>query len=269
MAISVMILGLLTVGVVGLLTRQIEQRRIAETRTQLERARDALLAFVTINGRLPCPALPTSAGHEVATAVSNPTTGAETIGCGREWGLLPAVTLGLADLSAGGWLMNGWGDDNAVQAAAPARALRYGVSALSASEARALTSPRLGAGSNDAITRRQQVRDRLVVGHDGWFVCASLTGATGAAGATRCGTDANTLAKSVAAAVWSSGANGHFNGGTWSADEIQNESMTLPRVTISRTLAPTGAVGGGFDDQVTWLPFSLIAERLVVTGLLP
>ena len=38
-------------------------------------------------------------------------TGAESIACSREWGLLPAVTLGLADLSAGGWLLNGWGDD--------------------------------------------------------------------------------------------------------------------------------------------------------------
>ncbi len=54
---SVMILGLITVGVVGLLSRQIEQRRIVDTRAQLERARDALLAFVTVNGRLPCNAL--------------------------------------------------------------------------------------------------------------------------------------------------------------------------------------------------------------------
>lgn len=259
-AIATMILGLLAVGIIGSLSQQAEQRRFAETRTQLDRARGALLAFVTTNGRLPCPATTASAGQEVITSAptANPTT------CAAEAGLLPAVTLGMPDVGTGGWVENGWNDSASAMATRP-RALRYGVSRLSGTEQHALTSSRLGATDATAGTRRAAVQARFANG-EGWFVCASSTGIVGAG--NRCGNPANALALAAAAAVWSTGGNGH-RAAAWSADERQNALVTVPRVAISRTVAPEGAVGGAFDDQVTWLPFTLVAERLVVTGLLP
>src|ERR1700687_4113831 len=63
-AISLVLLSLATVGVFSVLKQQIEQHRIADTNATLQKARDALLAYVTANGRLPCPAQPGTRGVE-------------------------------------------------------------------------------------------------------------------------------------------------------------------------------------------------------------
>ena len=66
-AIALSIIGLSTVGIVASLAKQAEQRRFVETRNTLAKARDALMAFVSVNGRLPCPATAASAGQCRAT----------------------------------------------------------------------------------------------------------------------------------------------------------------------------------------------------------
>lgn len=255
-AVAMLIMGLITVGIVSTLTQQAEQRRIVETRTTLAKARDALLAFVTVNGRLPCPATAATAGAEGATV-----SGA-TITCSAEAGLLPAVTLGLNDLNPNGWLDDGWRDSGAQVATLP-RTIRYAVSPLIAPVASALTSPALGATPANAATRRVDVQTALANGNAGLFVCRSAAGIT--ASANRCGSAANTLAASVVALVWSLGANGN-QPALFSTDERQNYTMPVPRVLVSRSYAPAGAIGGAYDDQVTWLPFSLVADRLVTLG---
>lgn len=255
-AIALMIMGLIAVGIVSTISQQTEQRRYAETRGLLEKARESLLAFVTVNGRLPCPATAASAGHESIAAVAG-----NTITCTAEVGLLPAVSLGIGGLEPGGWLNNAWRDGGAGMATLP-RTIRYGVSTLAAPVASALTSPGLGATAANAATRRTDVQTALTAGQ-GLFVCSSLAGI--GVGANRCGGDPNTLAKSVAAFVWSLGPNGN-QPLLFSADEQQNAAMTVPRVLISRVVAPPGATGGMFDDQLSWLPFSLVADRLVALG---
>lgn len=257
-AIALMIMGLITASIVTTLNQQTEQRRIVETRTTLAKAREALLAFVTVNGRLPCPATAASAGAEVATIAGT------TISCVAEAGLLPAVTLGLADLDSNGWLNDGWRESGAGAATLP-RTLRYAITRLTtvAAVQDALTSPGLGATPANAMTRRTDVQNAFATSNSGVFVCRSATGI--GALPNRCGTPANTLATSVAAAVWSLGSNS-ISPGTFSADEQQNATMPIARVLISREYAPAGATGGRFDDQLTWLPFSLIADRLVTLG---
>lgn len=264
-SIALVIMALITVGIVSTISQQAEQRRIVETRTTIAKARDALLAFVTVNGRLPCPASATSAGAEVATVAG------ATISCAAEAGLLPAVTLGLADLDANGWLNDGWRDSGASATTLP-RTLRYAITRLLSTAPTspptlptpdALSSPGLGATPANATTRRTEVQNALLAGNAGLFVCRSATGI--GATANRCGTPANTLAASVAVAVWSLGANS-ITASTWSADEQQNAAMTVPRVLISRDYSPAGATAGMFDDQVTWVPFSLIVDRLVTLG---
>ena len=258
-AIGLMILGLITVGIISTLSQQAEQRRHAETRQLLGQARDALLAFVSVNGRLPCPAVAASSGQE---AIASGAGG--LVVCVAESGLLPAVSLGMTGLDPGGWLTNAWRDSGNAVATLP-RTFRYAVTSLAAPLSSALTSPRLGADAAAAATRRLDVQSMFEAGQ-GLFVCASVTG-TGA-GVNRCGTPANLLASSAAAVVWTLGANGN-DAALFSADEQQNFSLSLPRTFISRVNAPAGAQGGMFDDLVTWLPYSAVADRLASMGFLP
>src|ERR1700726_1244474 len=97
-AISMVILGLVMTGLVVSLTQQLQQRRLLDTRTTLAQANDALLAFVTANGRLPCPATAASKGIEglVAAGLAGQCTAAA--------GYLPAVTLGLPNVDGNGML---------------------------------------------------------------------------------------------------------------------------------------------------------------------
>ncbi|MGE0314873.1 MAG: type II secretion system protein [Lautropia sp.] len=256
-AIALMIMGLITVGVVSTLNQQAEQRRIVETRATLQKAREALLAFAAANGRLPCPATAASGGAEASTVTGT------TVACTAETGLLPAVTLGMSELDSNGLLGNGWKDSAAGAPTLP-RAIRYAITRLSGTPVQdALTSPGLGATAANAATRRADVQTAIATNNAGVFICRSAAGA----GATpnRCGTAANTLAASMAAAVWSLGANGN-DPAAFSADESQNYTMPIARVLVSRDFAPQGATGGMFDDQLTWLPFSLLLERLVTLG---
>lgn len=256
-AIALTIIALSTVGILASLAQQAEQRRIAETRGTLAQARDALLAFVSLNGRLPCPATSASAGQE---AIASNAGGRVT--CTLQAGFLPAVTLGMTDLDAGGWLNNAWRDGATGGGALP-RAIRYAVSSLAGNWVDALTSPALGPYAPNTAMRANQVQTAAIAAGEALFVCASAAGIQ--ASGNRCGSTANQLSSSAAAVVWTLGPNGN-DASQWSADEQQNANMGVPRVVISRTYAPAGATGGAFDDQVAWLPYASVAERLFLTG---
>lgn len=258
LAIALTIIALTTVGLVASLAQQSEQRRIAETRSTLNQARDALLSFLTLNGRLPCPATAASAGHE---AIASNAGG--RISCTLQAGFLPGVTLGLTDLDAGGWLTSGWHDGANPGGTLP-RVVRYAVTSLAGNWADALTSPALGPFAPNTAMRANQVQTAAIANGEAMFVCASAAGIQ-AAGANRCGTVANQLSGSAAAVVWTLGANGN-DPTAYSADEQQNANMAVPRVVISRPYAPPGATGGVFDDLVVWLPYATVAERLFLTG---
>lgn len=253
-AIGLMIIGLVAAGMIASIGQQNEQRRIAEAKSQLSLARDAVMAFVTTQGRLPCPASNVSNGQE---AIASNVGGVIT--CSLEAGFLPAVTLGLPGVSAQGLLGNAWGDGNMGGATLP-WALRYGVSALAAPVASALTSPGLGAPTS--ATRRTDVQTAINNGN-GFFVCASSTGI--GAGVNRCGTPANLLANNAGAVIWTLGANGG-DAASFSTDEQQNANLGVARVVISRGFAPRGATGGMYDDLVTWVPASLVMDRLLASG---
>jgi prepilin-type N-terminal cleavage/methylation domain-containing protein len=254
LAIGLMILGLVTLGAVVSMTQQAEQRRFVQARTQIDTAREAILAFVTSNGRLPCPATSSSTGQEaIASSAGGITT------CALEAGFLPAVTLGLPELDENGLINNPW-NDGASGAGTRPRALRYALTSLNGTVANALSSPGLGAPTS--TTRRSDVQAAINAGQ-GWFICASASGV--GAGANRCGTTTNLLSASSAAAIWTLGANGN-DPSLYSADEAQNANVAIARVLVSRGIAPQGASGGMFDDLVTWLPYSLIADRLFIAG---
>lgn len=93
LAVSLMIIALVLGMLVVPLGTQFEQQRIAETQKQLEYVREAVLGFAIANGRLPCPATPTTATG-TATAGTENKPGAS---CGIAEGVLPWATLGVPE----------------------------------------------------------------------------------------------------------------------------------------------------------------------------
>ena len=81
LAISMVILGLVLTGFALALSQQVQQRQLTDTRTALQQANDAIVAFVVANGRLPCPAVVGSNGQESMTGVGQ---------CTAPAGFLPA-----------------------------------------------------------------------------------------------------------------------------------------------------------------------------------
>ncbi|WP_263770161.1 type II secretion system protein [Propionivibrio soli] len=100
LAIVLVIVGLLIGTLMPPLSAQIDQRNANETQQKLNDARDALIGFAAVNGRLPCPAAPTTAtgtagaGVEYAATASGCTTSTS--------GVLPWITLGLPETDAWG-----------------------------------------------------------------------------------------------------------------------------------------------------------------------
>ncbi|HEX9773863.1 MAG TPA: type II secretion system protein, partial [Steroidobacteraceae bacterium] len=65
LAVVFTIISLLLAAAMYTLSAQTEQRNFEETRRRLEAARELLLSFAIVNGRLPCPA--TTSGAEAIT----------------------------------------------------------------------------------------------------------------------------------------------------------------------------------------------------------
>jgi hypothetical protein len=230
---------------------------MAETDAVLAKANDALLAYVTAYGRLPCPAVAGSNGAEaIKSQVGNITT------CVSETGFLPGVTLGMSNLDAWGLVEGAWHDASGVNTGTYLRALRYSVASLAGTPlAGALTSVALGAPSSP--TQRAAVQAQFNA-NQGLFVCYSSAGILPTN--NRCGPQAsNTLSSSAAVIIWSLGNDAPYLN-EYSVDEQQNENPTVPRVVISHIFTPLHAAGGPFDDQVAWIPYAAIADRLVYAG---
>lgn len=100
MAIVLVIVGLMLGGLMMSLTQTREGTNRSEAVTQLAEIEEALYGFTQANGRLPCPATPTSNGAEA------PVGGGV---CTLQHGFVPSVTLGLrGSVNADGLLLDPW-----------------------------------------------------------------------------------------------------------------------------------------------------------------
>jgi prepilin-type N-terminal cleavage/methylation domain-containing protein len=232
LAVVLAIVGFLIGGVIMQLSVQDELRRTQDTQRKLAEARDALIGFASIQERLPCPAVDGATGNESyagAVGASN---------CTVQAGFLPAATLGLPEVDASGYALDGWN-----------QRLRYSVTSANGS----------------AFVRTGAMRSTGLA-----LLAPNLRVSTSAGG----GTDLTTNAVVV---IWSIGKNGPdpAHGGV-SADESENpnpNSGTYPDPTADRFVshepAPEGATSGEFDDLVIWLSPNILFNRLIAAGRLP
>jgi prepilin-type N-terminal cleavage/methylation domain-containing protein len=245
-AVVVAIVGLLMMGAIYTLSAQYEQRRYEETRARLVHARDLLLSFAIVNGRLPCPARSDSAGAEVRNAGGECRNagGVEdhyggTLAGGVTGGLLPATAIGYVQVDAQGFALDAWGNR-----------IRYAV-------AKTLTGC-AGSSTLPHFVRADRLKGNgITCQPNDLIVCKSAAGIT----ATACGGTANQVMSQnlVVAIVFSTGKTGTT--GSLGADEDAN--LNGDPVFVFHTPAPT------FDDQYTWVTAGELYGRLIAAGILP
>lgn len=235
LAIVLIIVSLLSGGLMMTLLAQRENAAIAETQLRLSDARDALLGFAAANGRLPCPAAPSTTGVE-----SPPGGGA----CSNNWdGFLPAITLGIAPTNENGYAIDGWGNP-----------IRYAITNFSHSTLCPnqcfTTTNGIKAIWNGGITPAPDLR-----------ICNTAAGMTGSGASADCASGSGQSNNAVAV-IFSSGKNG--NSTPTSTDEIANNGAD--RLFVSRTQS-MGA--NEFDDLLVWLSPNILYNRLITAGRLP
>lgn len=238
LAVVFAIISFLLATAMYTLSAQTEQRNFEETRRRLEAARELLLAFAIVNGRLPCPATAASTADEALTGTA----------CTSPYGgWLPARTIGFQVVDAGGYAVDPWG----------AR-IRYAVSAA------ALTGC-AGASTLPHFTNTTNLKaNGITCQPNDLVVCRSATGITG----TTCGPAANALTNqtTAVAVVFSVGKN-NASIGSGGIDEAAN--INGDRVFVSHPQAPVGATNGEFDDQLMWITVGELYGKLIAAGVLP
>jgi type II secretory pathway pseudopilin PulG len=233
MAVVLVIFGLLLSGLMMTLTAQQASQRAQETRRLLTQAKEALIGYATINGRLPCPADPTLASGSAGAGVERAPT---ATGCTTsQSGALPWATLGLPENDA-------W-----------ARRITYRVSAMYARTVIARPPAQYGCATPPATAPAQSAFALCTPG-DG-NVRSSATGPA--------------LVSKVPVVLVSHGGNGYgaaLPGGTTmptSGDGDERENHNRDAVFVDKT--PTDS----YDDLTDWIASPVLMNRMVQSGRLP
>ncbi|KXS33489.1 MAG: General secretion pathway protein H [Candidatus Gallionella acididurans] len=251
MAIVLFIVALLMGGLLPTLTSQIEQRRNSDTSKQLNEIKDALIGYAVINGRLPCPASPTSNGAESPVGGGNCTNFYN--------GFVPAATLGLSGTTdSSGFLIDSWGNR-----------IHYAVTLWTWNSPTPPTPPNVPyvfTTTNGMST--VGMSNFPTTGTPHLQVCSTAISATGSS----CASSLVTLTSSpgVPVVIYSTGKNGAY-GGT-GPDEAENpnpKSADNDRVFVSHLPTGSGAPNGYFDDIVIWISPNVLINRMVAAGKLP
>jgi prepilin-type N-terminal cleavage/methylation domain-containing protein len=251
LAVVFVIISLLLATAMYTLSAQTDQRNFEETRRRLEAARELLLAFAIVNGRLPCPATATSSGDEAPVG-----GGACTIFPNHN-GFLPARSVGFQITDAGGYAIDAWGNR-----------IRYAVSATVPVNSQ---TPRVCRPVNDTtppvaphFTHRGNLKFQGLDCQPNDLVVCRQSPAVVTASVCDAGTSV-TNQNLVVALVLSTGKNG-ATGGT-GVNEARN--LDSNALFVSRTPDPASAAGGEFDDQMTWITVGELYGKLIAAGALP
>jgi len=261
LAVVMTIVAFLLASLMYTLSAQSDQRNFDETRRRLEQARELVLAFAVVNGRLPCPARSaataapaTVIGDEVRNAAANPDCVADAVtdyyggtSGGVRLGLLPARAIGFQQVDSSGVALDAWNNP-----------IRYAVAYQVTGCAGVPTSPHWTNATNlksNGISC--QPNDLLV--------CKSASGIT----ATACGGAANQIMTQnlVVAVLYSTGKNGGTPTGGTGLDEAAN--LNGDQVFVFHSPTPSDFVNGEFDDQMVWITVGEFYGKLLAAGKLP
>ena len=234
LAVVFAIVALLLAAGLYTLSAQTDVRNFEETRRRLELARELILAFALVNGRLPCPA--TASGDEAPLGGGTCTS--------AYGGFLPARSIGFQITDNAGFAVDAWGNR-----------IRYAVSSTTPTCAITPATPHFTNAANLRSNGISCQPNDLVV-------CASATGIT----ATACGAATPVTNQTTLVALLSStGKNGVS--GSAGIDEAAN--VNGDRVFVWHTPTPPGATNGEFDDQMTWITVGELYSKLIAANLLP
>lgn len=267
LAIVLFIVALLMSSLMYTLSAQTEQRTRTDTLRALDEAKELLLTFAIVNGRLPCPASATSNGLESETVSGN------RICTDYYTGYLPAKTIGFLPQNASGYAVDAWGNP-----------IRYAVSQGTPVNSQTPRICRPVSATTPPTTPHFTHKDNLKLnGIDcapsDLVICASATGITTSPPACNTATPV-TNQNVVSAVIWSQGKNfstSNYLGvkGQAGVDEQVNNKIrpgtpnSNHAVFVFHPPAPEGAAGGEFDDLMIWIPVGQLYGRLIAAGVLP
>lgn len=251
MAVVMAIVALLMGGMMHTLSSQVEHRNFEDTRRRLEQARELILGFAIVNGRLPCPATATSTGNESPAGGGTCTTGYA--------GWLPARTIGYQQTDTDGYAIDAWG-----------HRIRYAVSIATPYNTQSPQVCRPVSATTPPVTPHFTHKDNLKANGidcqpNDLLVCKSATSIT----STTCGSATNQIVTTslVVAIIFSTGKNGAQTPCATCSDELANRAGYA--TFVSHTPNPSGAANGEFDDQFTWITVGELYGKLVAAGVLP
>lgn len=274
LAMVMFIFALLLGGMILPLSAQNELRHRTDTQKILADARDALIGFAMINGRLPCPASSTSNGLEsfcsnqsgACTATTTwASPGAADHGrCSNPHdGFLPAASLGFTPVDNAGYAVDGWGDETVNR-------IRYAVSDISYTPTAATTycQPSGVAGTTAfyPFTCPNGMKEIFSsVSSSDLRICNGGANVSNAGTASADCTAGNALASDAVAVLYSLGKNGGSSGSGTDENHNPNPQSTLAadRVFVDAAQSAT------FDDTVLWISKSGLLGRMVTAGKLP
>jgi prepilin-type N-terminal cleavage/methylation domain-containing protein len=242
LAVVFAIISLLLAAGLFTLSAQTDQRNFDETRRRLEAARELVLGFAIVNGRLPCPATAASLGNEAPVG-----GGACTAPYG---GFLPARSIGFQITDTAGFAVDAWGNR-----------IRYSVSAGTST---ATLTGCVGSNLVPHFTSTANLKTNGVTCQpNDLIVCNTATGI----GASSCASASNevTNKNALVAIMVAPGKNGAL--GASGIDEAANLDTNSSFVWHPPT--PAGSANGEFDDQVAWVAATEFYGKLVLGGVLP
>jgi prepilin-type N-terminal cleavage/methylation domain-containing protein len=268
LAIVLVIIGFLLGSLMYTLSAQTEQRARDETARRLAEARELLVSFAIVTGRLPCPGSATSNGLESdSPAGSGNCTNYYT-------GYLPAKAIGFQPQNASGYALDGWGNPirYAVSQNAPVNSATPVICRRPNPAPPPTTLPPL----TPHFTHKDNLKTNGVdCAPSDIVVCASATGIITSPASCNSAT-AVTNQNIVAAVIWSQGKNyatASFSGvmGQAGSDEAANNKTSANNhaVFVSHPPAPAGAPNGEFDDYLVWITVGELYGRLIAAGVLP
>jgi prepilin-type N-terminal cleavage/methylation domain-containing protein len=269
LAMAMFVMAFLLGTLMYTLSAHNDQRLRNESLRNLDEAKELLLTFAIVNGRLPCPASPTSNGAESETV-------AGTRECTHYYtGFLPARAIGFQPQDGSGYAIDAWGNR-----------IRYAVAKTRPANSQ---SPRVCRPVNPTtqplavhFTHKDNLKlQGIDCAPSDLVVCGSSSGIVIPAppAPPSCGTAVPVTNQNVVAAViWSQGKNfGSVYGippiaGQAGDDERMNNKTSTNSdhaLFVFHTPTSAGVAGGEFDDLMVWITAGQLYGRLVASGVLP